>query len=71
MFSFNGEAVLINKNETKGILVRGYQKKDLRKIDSLKKDIFEGTLENFNEGTVSIGKDLALFLDLCSQFPHL
>ena len=64
MFSFSGEAILINKNHTKGILVRGYQKKDLKIIDSLKGGIFEGSLEGFDEGTVSIGIDLALFLYL-------
>ena len=30
MFSFSGEAILINKNHTKGILVRGYQKKFIK-----------------------------------------
>jgi len=31
MFSFNGEGILINKDDTKGILVRGYLKNDLKK----------------------------------------
>ena len=64
MFSFNGEGILINKDETKGILVRGYFKNDLKKINLLQKGIFEGSLENFNKNTVSIGKDLAISLDL-------
>ena len=64
MFSFNGEGILINKNDTKGILVRGYLKNDLKKINLLQKGIFEGSLENFNKNTVSIGKDLAISLDL-------
>ncbi len=64
MFSFNGEGILINKDETKGILVRGYLKNDLKKINLLQKGIFEGSLENFNKNTVSIGKDLAISLDL-------
>ena len=64
MFSFNGEGILINKDETKGILVRGYLKNDLKKINLIQKGIFEGSLENFNKNTVSIGKDLAISLDL-------
>ena len=64
MFSFNGEGILINKDVTKGILVRGYLKNDLKKINLLQKGIFEGSLENFNKNTVSIGKDLAISLDL-------
>ena len=64
MFSFNGEGILINKDVTKGILVRGYLKNDLKKINLIQKGIFEGSLENFNKNTVSIGKDLAISLDL-------
>ena len=63
MFSFNGEGILINKNDTKGILVRGYLKNDLKKIKLLQREIFEGSLENFNKNTISIGKDLAISLD--------
>ena len=64
MFSFNGEGILINKDETKGILVRGYLKNDLKKINLLQKGIYEGSLANFKKNTVSIGKDLAISLDL-------
>jgi len=64
MFSFNGEGILINKDDTKGILIRGYLKNDLKKINLLQKGIFEGSLENFNKNTISIGKDLAISLDL-------
>ena len=64
MFSFNGEGILINKDDTKGILIRGYLKNDLKKINLLQKGIFEGSLENFNKNTISIGKDLAISLNL-------
>jgi len=64
MFSFNGEGILINKDDTKGILIRGYLKNDLKKINLLQKGIFEGSLENFNKNTISIGKDLAISFDL-------
>ena len=64
MFSFSGEGILINKDDTKGILIRGYLKNDLKKINLLQKGIYEGSLENFNKNTISIGKDLAISLDL-------
>ena len=64
MLSFNGEGILINKEDTRGILVRGYFKDDLKKIKLLQKGIFEGSLENFNKNTISIGKGLALSSNL-------
>jgi len=64
MFSFNGEGILINKDETKGILVRGYLKSDLKKINLLQEGIIDGSLDNFNKNTISIGKDLAISLNL-------
>ena len=62
--SFNGEAILINKETTKGILVRGYKKRDLSKIEVINTGIFEGSLNKFNNQTISIGKDLAIDLNL-------
>ncbi|HJO77598.1 MAG TPA: lipoprotein-releasing ABC transporter permease subunit [Pelagibacteraceae bacterium] len=64
MFSFDGEGILINNDVTKGILIRSYLKNDLKKINLLQKGIFEGSLENFDKNTISIGKDLAISLDL-------
>ena len=64
MLSFNGEGILIKKDSTKGILVRGYLKNDLRKIKSLEEGVIDGSLENFNKSTISIGKDLAVSLNL-------
>jgi len=64
MFSYDGEGILINNDVTKGILIRGYLKNDLKKINLLQKGIFEASLENFDKNTISIGKDLAISLDL-------
>ena len=64
LFSFNGEAILINKNDTRGVLLRGYYKEDIKKIHLLQKGIVEGSLENFNQNSVSIGKDMAIALNL-------
>ena len=64
MFSFSGQGILISGNNTQGILVRSYFKKDLREIKLLKNGIIDGSLEEFNKNTISIGKDLAISLDL-------
>ncbi len=64
VFSLNSEAILINKDQTRGIMVRSYFKKDLKDLKFFSDDIFEGSLNNFNDNTVSIGKDLAILLDL-------
>tara|TARA_B100001123_G_scaffold413638_1_gene512189 strand:+ start:1091 stop:2326 length:1236 start_codon:yes stop_codon:yes gene_type:complete len=64
IFSFSGEGILINKNNTKGILVRGYLKEDLEKINLLKEGILEGSLENFKKNSISLGKDLSLSMNL-------
>ena len=63
-FSYNGEGVVISKKNTQGIIVRGYSKKDLQKIKLLKEGIIDGSLNEFIKNTVSIGKDLAITLDL-------
>ncbi|MAJ22159.1 MAG: lipoprotein-releasing system transmembrane subunit LolC [Candidatus Pelagibacter sp. TMED64] len=63
-YSFSGEGIIINQGNSKGIVIRGYSKEDLKKTILSKKNIFEGSLNNFNKNTISIGKDLAIVLDL-------
>ncbi len=62
--TFSGQGILINKENTMGILVRAYQKNDIHKIDLIRNGIIDGSLELFKKNTVSIGKDLAISLDL-------
>ena len=62
IISISGEGILIYKNTTKGILVRGYKKSDISKIDVINKGIIEGSLDDFNSKSISIGKDLAIDL---------
>ncbi len=64
LFTFSGEGILINKENARGILIRGYNKNDLKKIKLLQNKLFEGSLENFNKNTISVGKDLAMSLNL-------
>ena len=63
-FTFSGQAILINKQNTLGILVRSYFKNDIHKIKLIKEGIVDGNLDSFNKNTISIGKELAISLDL-------
>jgi len=63
-FTFSGQGVLISRESTRGILVRSYLKNDIEKIDLIKKGIIDGSLDSFNVNTISIGKELAISLDL-------
>ena len=63
-FTFSGQGILINKESTTGILVRSYLKNDLDKINLIKNGIIDGSLNSFNKNTISIGKELAISMDL-------
>ena len=63
-FTFTGQGILINKKNTTGIIVRSYFQNDIDKIDLIKEGIIEGSLNSFNKNTISIGKELAISLDL-------
>ena len=62
--SYSGEAVIFSKNNTKGIIVRGYSKNDLEQMPLLKDSIIDGSLNDFESNSVSIGKDLAIASDI-------
>ncbi len=62
--SYSGEAVIFSKNNTKGIIVRGYSKNDLEQMSLLKDSIIDGSLNDFESNSVSIGKDLAIASDI-------
>ena len=64
VFTFNGQGIIINKNSTSGIIIRSYLDDDINKIDLIKDGIIDGTLTNFRENNISIGKDLAISSDL-------
>tara|TARA_Y100000741_G_scaffold364703_1_gene356593 strand:- start:450 stop:1685 length:1236 start_codon:yes stop_codon:yes gene_type:complete len=63
-FSFNGQAILISKGNTSGILVRSYFQDDINRIDLIKDGIIDGSLDLFKKNTISIGKELAISSDL-------
>ena len=61
--SNSGEAVLINKDYTKGLLLRGYLRKDFQKLSIVKNDKFYGN-KNLNSKFISIGKELSFDYDI-------
>jgi len=63
-FTFSGQGILINRENTTGILVRSYHKNEIKKIDLIRNGIIDGNLDSFKENTISIGKELAISLDL-------
>ena len=63
ILSNNSEAIVINKDYTKGVLLRGYSKKSFAKLDIVKNDKFIGN-KDINTKHISIGKELSLNLDL-------
>ena len=57
------EGVIINKNYTKGISVRGYKRKSFQKLDLVNNGNFAGN-KNLNSKHISIGKELSFTLDV-------
>ena len=43
-FTFSGQGILINRENTTGILVRSYTQNDIAKIDLIQKGIIDGSL---------------------------
>ena len=61
--SNTSEGVIINKNYTKGISVRGYKRKSFQKLDLVNNGNFAGN-KNLNSKHISIGKELSFTLDV-------
>ena len=58
IYSNSGEGVLINKDYTKGLLLRGYLTDDFQKLSIVEKNNFNGN-KKLIEGFISIGKELS------------
>ena len=63
-FTYSGQVILINRNNTKGIIVRSYVEDDIDKINLIREGLVDGSLDSFTKNTVSIGKEMAISLDL-------
>ncbi len=61
--SFNGEGVVVNNDQVKGVIVKGIKLEEIEKNNFLKKNITAGKLSSFKNGRIILGKDLALTLN--------
>ncbi len=64
IFSNSGEAVFINKDYTKGIILRGYNKDDFLSLEIINNKGFIGNKYNLTKNNISIGKELSFALDI-------
>ena len=61
--SNDGEAVILNKNITKGVFLKGYLENDFRNLQIVKNKEFFGS-QNLIENNISIGKELSFNLNV-------
>jgi len=64
IFSNSGEAVVVSKDYTKGIVLRGYNKKDFPKLEIIKNDNFIGKKNDLYLNYISVGRELSFNLNL-------
>ena len=64
IFSNSGEAIVISRDYTKGIVLRGYSSKNFPKLDVVKKGKLIGEPNQLLENSISIGKELSFNLGL-------
>ena len=63
VFSNDGEALILNKDNTKGLLLKGYSNNDFKNLRIAKNNEFYGNNELKNN-SISIGKELSFSLNL-------
>ncbi len=64
ILSNSGEAVIIQKDTSKGIVLRGYSKNDFSKLKIISDETFIGQRNNLVKNYISIGKELSFTLGL-------
>ena len=64
IFSNSSEAVIFRKDNSKGIVLRGYSSKDFSDLEIINNENFFGEKNNLTLNNISIGKELAFTLDL-------
>ena len=62
--TYNGEAVIMMQDTAKGGLIRGIDSKNINQLDFFQKNIIDGDLNNFTDGTIILGKQLAIELGI-------
>ena len=63
ILSNDGEAVILNKNNTKGVLLKGYLENDFRHLKIMNNQEFFGS-KNLTNNSISIGKELSFNLNV-------
>ena len=64
IFSNTGEAIVINKDYTKGLVLRGYSNNDFSKLEIIKQGNFIGDANSLIDNNISIGKELSFSLNI-------
>ena len=64
IFSNSSEAVIFRKDNSKGIVLRGYSSEDFSDLEIINNENFFGEKNNLTLDNISIGKELAFTLDL-------
>ncbi len=62
--AYSGEGIVMNKDNAKGIIIKGVNPKNTENLNFLKKNILNGDLNKFINNTVFIGAELAFNLNL-------
>ena len=63
IFSNDGEAVILNKDNTKGIFLKGYSENDFKKLQIVKNEKYYGSII-LNNNSISIGRELSYNLNV-------
>ena len=64
ILSNSGESIIIKKDKSKGLLLRGYSRKDFSSLKIINDDTFVGNKNGLIENYISIGKELSFTLGL-------
>jgi lipoprotein-releasing system permease protein len=64
ILSNSGEAIVVSKDYTKGLILRGYSAENFLKLDVVKKGNLIGKSNQLSKKSISIGKELSFNLDL-------
>jgi lipoprotein-releasing system permease protein len=64
ILSNSGEAIIISKDYTKGLVLRGYSSEDFSKLEVVKTENFIGQSNQLIKNSISIGKELSFNLNL-------
>ena len=64
ILSNSGESIVIKKDKSKGLVLRGYSRKDFSSLKIINDDTFIGNKNGLIENYISIGKELSFTLGL-------